>query len=211
MDNNINKQNGVPNPVNAVKDKKFGRILDKTVNIEPVLVGYALYASDVQEYVDNYIRSKQLDGFAAVRIFIKKPTSSKPELHARAYFKKDSQAINPNLSGDVPEYLLQRMDLENLRTSEEFRRTMQALVSTKRYIDVYNKDYYSITLDILKILGLMFAINPGVEEIIVDVDGSNDKNKPLILNIIKQYKPADRGNSRDIYSDMIRNEVLRRD
>lgn len=169
---------------NNTENKKYS-ILDRTVDIEPSGVIYNIKSSVIEEFVEEYLAHKNVDGVSEVKVRIKGEGKSRPEVVIYLFMNQDSKCISSQMN-NVPPMLRNKVDSKvNMKLTEEFRKVLypfcgNEIISGK----AENREYY-VKLDIFRVVGVMLAANPNRHSLVISDARNIPGGRDGIISVVK--------------------------
>ena len=191
----------------ANAENKNYSILDRTVDIEPSGVMYTIKGSNVEEFVEEYLRKKNVDGVSEVKVRVRSEGKTRPEVAIYLFMRQDSNLISSQMS-NVPPMLRNKVDVKvNMNLSEDFRKILYPLCGNDiKSGKAENREYY-VKLDIFRAVGMMFAVDPRRHGLVISDAKIIPGGRDCLISIVKNETFAGFGgnNGGDNYARQIDN------
>ena len=170
---------------NNANAKENYSILDRTVDIEPSGVIYSIKGSNVEEFVEEYLARKNVDGVSEVKVRVRSEGKTRPEVALYLFMDQNSKYISSQMN-NVPPMLRNKVDSKvNMSLSDEFKNILYPLCGTNiKSGKAENREYY-IKLDIFRAVGMMFAVNPRRHSLVITDARSIPGGRDSIISIVK--------------------------
>lgn len=189
----------------ANAENKSYSILDRTVDIEPSGVMYTIKGSNVEEFVEEYLRKKNVDGVSEVKVRVRSEGKTRPEVAVYLFMRQDSNLISSQMS-NVPPMLRNKVDVKvNMNLSEDFKQILYPLCGNDiKSGKAENREYY-VKLDIFRAIGMMFAVNPKRHGLVISDAKIIPGGRDCIISVVKNETFSGFGgnNSGDNYDRQI--------
>ena len=189
---------------NEVKNKKYS-ILDRTVDIEPTGVIYSIKGSNIEEYVEEYLRRKNVDGVSEVKVHVRSEGKTHPEVALYLFMDERSNCISSHMN-NVPAMLKDKIDNKiNMKLSDNFKQILFPLCGNEiQSGKAQNREYY-IKMDIFRAVGLMFSANPSRHSLVISDAKTIPGGRDCIISVVKNesYNGFSGGNNGDNYARQI--------
>lgn len=174
-------------------------ILERTVDIEPTGVIYSIKGSNIEEFVEEYLAKKNVNGVSEVKVHVKAEGKNRPEVAIYLFMNQDSKFISSEMN-NVPPMLRNKVDNKvNMKLTDDFRKILYPLCGNEiKSGKAENREYY-VKLDIFRAVGLMFAVNPNRHNLVISdvkvIPGARD----CVISVVKNevFTGGFSGNTRD--------------
>ena len=166
-------------------DKKLNnKLLEKSVDVEPVGVIYSLSSSKVEDFVYNLLVNKfDVDKVNLVKCIVS-GNKSRPEVQIGVFIDKYSADINTNRNNDIPDFIRKKLESGAAYPSQKLKQAVSAL--TPEIELKMSGNQVVIILDIFRVLGLMLMANPKFHNInIVEADRVKGESVMIVYKTIK--------------------------
>ena len=109
-------------------DKKLNnKLLEKSVDVEPVGVIYSLSSSKVEDFVYNLLVNKfDVDKVNLVKCIVS-GNKSRPEVQIGVFIDKYSADINTNRNNDIPDFIRKKLESGAAYPSQKLKQAVSAL------------------------------------------------------------------------------------
>lgn len=181
-------------------------LVDNNVGIEPVGVVYTLTSTDIADFVDKYLRDikgiSDLTGIKTKLIREGEIGGRQPEFSIYAFLPSNSQNIISDF-GNIPESLRNRMDLGNVRASDQLYKALRPI--THEFKMYQQKNLVYTHLSAYRVIGMMLDLNPNEYEIIL-WEGKHTRKREFALSIMvkkRAISPVNTGGNRDQMDEII--------
>lgn len=167
------------------------KLLDKTVNIDPIGVIYNVMGSSIERFAFKYLEKAGIDGINAVTVAVKSEGIDRPFVQLFLFVSKNSTSLKSN-AGSVPAALRHKMEETDVFLTDAAKKILSPLVSNGeiRISKVPGKgEGYMIELNIFKVLGVMFMASPSEHALTIHSAKRLDSGDESILAVIKQIRP----------------------
>lgn len=170
---------------NVNQENKKYSILDRTVDIEPSGVIYTIKGSSVEEFVEEYLARKNVDGVSEVKVRVRSEGKTRPEVALYLFMDQNSKCISSQMN-NVPPMLRNKVDSKvNMKLSDEFRKILYPLCGNDiKSGKAENREYY-VKLDIFRAVGLMFAVNPNRHSLVISDAQAIPGGRDSVISIVK--------------------------
>ena len=189
---------------NEMKNKKYS-ILDRTVDIEPTGVIYSIKGSTVEEYVEEYLRRKNVDGISEVKVHVRSEGKSHPEVALYLFMDEKSNCISSHMN-NVPAMLKDKIESKvNMKMTDNFKQILFPLCGNEiQSGKAQNREYY-IKMDIFRAVGMMFSATPNRHSLVISDAKTIPGGRDCIISVVKNesYSGFSGGNSGDNYARQI--------
>ena len=174
-------------------------ILDRTVDIEPSGVIYSIKGSTIEEFVEEYLAKKNVNGVSEVKVHVKSEGKNRPEVAIYLFMNQDSKFISSEMN-NVPAMLRNKVDSKvNMKLTEDFRKILYPLCGNEiKSGKAENREYY-VKLDIFRAVGLMFAVNPNRHSLVISDAKIIPGVRDCVISVVKNemFNGGFTGNNRD--------------
>lgn len=166
------------------ENKKYS-ILDRTVDIEPSGVIYSIKGSTIEEFVEEYLRRKEVNGISEVKVRVRSEGKTHPEVAIYLFMSQDSKYITSEMN-KVPAMLRNKIDNKiSVRMTDEFRKILYPLCGNDiKSGKAENREYY-VKLDIFRAVGLMFSVNPHRHSLVISDVKSIPGGRDCVISVVK--------------------------
>jgi hypothetical protein len=181
-------------------------LFDKNVkDVEPVGLVYNITNSVVQEFVSKALAAAGVQGVADVISVLDKEKDAKFETIVMINTdSKDVISSNKNIEG----FIARRMDESVYQISENLKKALRPFSNSNDIrVYVYKHRYVYVKLDILRILGLMFKVNPRTHQIAVPE--FMRVGKGYVMTVLKSTRFQSTENNDSLFG--VVNEILDRE
>lgn len=191
------------NPNVKNENKKY-TILDRVVDVEPSGVIYTIKGSTVEEFVEEYLSRKGVDGVSEVKVHVRSEGRNRPDIALYLFMDQNSKYITSQMS-NVPPMLRNKVDTKvNMSLSDNFRQILYPLCGNNiQSGKAENREYY-VKLDIFRAVGMMFAVNASRHALVISDVKSIPGGRDCVISVIKNetFSGFSSGNA-DNYSRQI--------
>ena len=102
-------------------------ILDRVVDVEPSGVIYTIKGSTVEEFVEEYLSRKNVDGVSEVKVRVHSEGRNRPDIALYLFMDQNSKGITSQMN-NVPPMLRNKVDTKvNMSLSDDFRQILYPL------------------------------------------------------------------------------------
>ena len=147
---------------------------------------YNIKGSDVEEYVEDYLAKRGVNGVSEVKVRVRSEGKVHPEVAIYLFMNQDSKFISSEMN-NVPAMLRNKVDNKvNMKLTDEFRKILYPLCGNEiRSGKAENREYF-VKLDIFRAVGMMFSVNPNRHSLVI----TDAKNIPggSLISIVKNEK-----------------------
>lgn len=181
-------------------------LLSKNVSIEPTGVIYNLRGSHVEDFVESYLASRNINGIEKVAVVAKREGPNRPELAVYLFIDSRSEFIASSAKG-IPANLRNKLDHVRVELSEDLKKILYPLCGKEIKCGKTERNMCYVELNIFRILALMFEVDHRQHNInIPSVTTIPQSNEP-IFNVIKELKyRSKKGDSdTDFYNHLAKN------
>lgn len=185
------------------------KLLEKTVNIDPMAVMYRFDIQRVEEYVENYLVNKGVDGIKAVAAAVKAKGSRNPMFSIIILLDPHSSMIDTKTN--IPANLQLKVDNASIKLSDSFKQILYGMSGDNYKFGRYNDKicYVEITRP-FRVLGMMFMAKSG--EATINLTELNQTDTSTIITVTKAIVyPTGKKNKGDINYSRIVSELANRD
>ena len=178
-------------------------ILKNHVDAEPTGVIYAIRCSDIEKFVKGYLIDKGIDGVEAVVSKIKRDGNINPQMALYLFVNTNSDDLDSSAK-NIPAVVRNRMEHIDINMKDKMKKVLYPLCGSEIKSGRQNNQICWIRLNVLRVVGLMFAAEPKAHRITIAAIGKIPASKDGIVTVIKEMK-YDRGNndSSDRFAHMI--------
>jgi len=169
---------------NTETNKKYS-ILDRAVDIEPSGVIYSIKGSNIEEFVEEYLTRKGVDGISEVKVRVRSEGKTRPEVALYLFMNQDSKYISSQMN-NVPPMLRNKVDSKvNMKLTDDFRRILFPICGNDiKSGKADNREYY-VKLDIFRAVGMMFAVNPNRHSLVISDAKIIPGGRDCIISVVK--------------------------
>lgn len=143
---------------NANATNASTNLLDKVVNIDPVGVIYNMTGDMVEDFVEQYLYSKGVDGVSAVKVHVKNEGRNNPYIAVYLFMNKDSKFIVSEIQS-IPKVLRDKIDKVNISMSDDFKKIIAPLAGNDIESGRAEGNDYFVKLNIFRVIGMMLAVD----------------------------------------------------
>ena len=165
-------------------EKKYS-ILDSTVDIEPSGVIYSIKGSTIEEFVEEYLSKKNVDGVSEVKVRVRAEGKTRPEVAIYLFMSQDSKCISSQMQ-NVPPMLRNKVDSKvNMKLSEDFKKILYPLCGNEiKSGKADNREYY-VKLDIFRAVGVMFSVDPRRHSLVISDAKIIPGGRDCVISVVK--------------------------
>jgi len=165
-------------------ERKYS-ILDRTVNIEPSGVIYSIKGSTIEEFVEEYLSKKNVDGVSEVKVRVRSEGKNRPEVAIYLFMNQESNYISSEMN-NVPAMLRNKVDSKvNMKLTEDFRKILYPLCGNDiKSGKADNREYY-VKLDIFRAVGIMFSVNPDRHSLVISDAKIIPGGRDCVISVVK--------------------------
>lgn len=166
------------------ENRKYS-ILDRTVDIEPSGVIYSIKGSTIEEFVEEYLSKKNVDGVTEVKVRVRSEGKTRPEVAIYLFMNQDSKCISSEMH-NVPAMLRNKVDSKvNMKLTDDFRKILYPLCGNDiKSGKAENREYY-IKLNIFRAVGLMFSVNPNRHHLVISDAKIIPGGRDCVISVVK--------------------------
>lgn len=169
--------------VNTKPVKK--NLLDKAVDIEPTGILYDVKGSMIENFVEEYLASLNIDGVEKVYLKVQNEGYTNPRVALYLFMNTNSSKIVSS-ADNVPVALKNKMDKISIRLTDDLKKALYPLCGSEFEAGKKDNRTCYVQLNIFRALGLMFKADKSTQQIVVS--NARREGKDSVISVIKQIK-----------------------
>lgn len=177
-------------------------LLDKAVDLEPSGVLYNVRGSMIENFVEEYLARKGIDGVEKVYLKVQNEGYTNPRVALYLFMSTNSSMIASSVD-NVPVALRNKMDKISIRLKDELKNALYPLCGSEFEAGKKDSKTCYVQLNIFRAIGLMFKVDSATQQIVIS--NASREGRDSVISVVKQikYVGGKSGNNTDKYARMI--------
>jgi len=150
------------------------KLMRTTVEKEPSGLFFDFTLNEIEDYVEKYLKSRNVDGVSRVVAQIIREGSTNIDIQIYVFMDPNSNMISTSVANNILPVLKNKLDMPTV-ISNEFKEILAPMCISKRDKNddrdeikmVKYKNAYYITLDPLRVIALMLGVIPAEHAVYV--------------------------------------------